>query len=175
MNSDEINLKNIWKPVLIGLVLAFLYASVLTKLGKDWWTDENYSHGLLVPFVIGFIVWMEFDELRKLVVKPKFRLGGSLILLAILMLLGGSLGAELFTQRVSFVLILVGVVIYFFGTQILKMLIVPFVLLLLAIPIKSEAAETDSEFTADKQKTESENAENSKISASTFSLSPPML
>jgi hypothetical protein len=27
------------------------------KLGRDWWTDENYSHGLLVPFVIGFIVY----------------------------------------------------------------------------------------------------------------------
>ena len=135
MNSNSINLKSLWKPVLIGLALAFLYANVLAKLGKDWWTDENYSHGLLVPFVIGFIVWMEFDELQKVFKKPKFWFGSGLILAALLMLLGGTLGAELFTQRISFVLILVGIVIYFFGTKILQLLVVPFVLLLLAIPI----------------------------------------
>ena len=61
MNSDSSNFKTLWKPVLIGLALAFLYAGVLAKLGRDWWTDENYSHGLLVPFVIGFIIWMESD------------------------------------------------------------------------------------------------------------------
>src|SRR6185369_9279941 len=135
MNSDTINLKTIWKPALIGLVLVFLYANVLAKLGYDWWTDENYSHGLLVPFVIAFILWLEFDELKKEVRSPRFWLGGSTILLALAVLLGGTLGAELFTQRVSLALILGGIVVYFFGTQILKLLVVPFALLLLSIPI----------------------------------------
>src|SRR3954466_14327337 len=114
MNSSlsNYNLKQLWKPLIVGLALAFLYAPVLSKLGRDWWTDENYSHGLLVPFVIGFIVWMEFEDLQKSVKTPKFLVGGGVILAAILMLLGGSLGAELFTQRVSFVLILVGIIIY---------------------------------------------------------------
>jgi len=135
MNSDALNLKTIWKPVLIGLVLAFLYAGVLSKLGRDWWTDENYSHGLLVPFVIGFIVWLEFEDFEKTVKTPKFLLGGLVILAALLLLLGGSLGAELFTQRVSLVLMLGGVIIYFFGSKVLRLFVVPFVLLLLSIPI----------------------------------------
>lgn len=135
MNLSAINLKNLWKPLLIGLALTFLYANVLTKLGRDWWTDENYSHGLLVPFVIGFIIWIEFDQLQKIVKTPKFWLGASVILFSILMLLGGTLGAELFTQRVSFVLMLVGIVVYFFGMRLLQLLAVPFVLLLFAIPI----------------------------------------
>jgi exosortase len=135
MNSDRVNLKNIWKPVLLGLVLAFLYAGVLSKLGRDWWTDENYSHGLLVPFVIAFIVWLEFEDFRKIAIRPNLWLGGGAILLALLLLLGGSLGAELFTQRVSLVLMLGGIVVYFFGTRILRLLGVPLVLLLLSIPI----------------------------------------
>lgn len=65
MNSFVANPKNLWKPFLIAAALAFVYAAVLTKLGRDWWTDENYSHGLLVPFVIGYIVFLEFDELKK--------------------------------------------------------------------------------------------------------------
>ena len=135
MNSPEINIKNLWKPSAIAAALAVMYAGVLAKLSVDWWTDENYSHGLLVPFVIGFIIWSEFDELRKAVRNPNFWLGGSVVILAILMLFGGTLGAELFTQRVSFVLILAGIVVYFFGAKIIQSLVVPFALLLLSIPI----------------------------------------
>ena len=135
MSSDRINLENIWKPVLIGLVTAFLYAGILSKLGRDWWTDENYSHGLLVPFVMAFIVRLEFENFEKIDKTPRFWLGAGTILLALLMLFAGTLGAELFMQRVSLVLMLAGIVIYFFGARILQFLAVPFVLLLLSIPI----------------------------------------
>lgn len=135
MNSSEINFKNLWKPTLIASALAFTYAGVLVKLGRDWWTDENYSHGLLVPFVIGFIIWSEFDELKKAVRKPAFWLGAGIIVTAITLLLGGSLGAELYTQRISLVLILAGIIVYFFGAKILQLLVVPFALLVLSIPI----------------------------------------
>jgi exosortase D (VPLPA-CTERM-specific) len=135
MNPSAVNLKNLWKPLLIAAALTFLYANALFKLALDWWTDENYSHGLLVPFVIGFIVWTEFDRLKKLAGEPKFLFGAGIILSAIALLFAGTLGAELFAQRVSFVLMLVGVVVYFFGTKILQILVVPLALLLLAVPI----------------------------------------
>ena len=135
MNTPAFDFKNLWKPFLIAAALAFVYATVLAKLGKDWWTDENYSHGLLIPLVIGYIVYTEFDELKKAMSKPSFLLGAALILFAFFMLLGGTLGAELFTQRISLVVMFAGIVVYFFGLQMLKMLVVPFVLLLLAIPI----------------------------------------
>jgi len=135
MNSSAINPKNLWKPFLVAAALALVYATVLAKLGNDWWTDENYSHGLLVPLVIGYIVWLEFEALKKSVGKPLFGLGFALISFALVMLLGGTLGAELFTQRVSLVVMLAGIVVYFFGGSVLRLLVVPFVLLLLAIPI----------------------------------------
>ncbi len=135
MNTPALNFTNLWKPFLIAAALAFLYANVLTKLAIDWWTDENYSHGLLVPFVIGYIIYLEFDRLKNAVGKPLVWLGFGVILFALVMLLGGTLGAELFTRRVSLVLMLSGIVVYFFGVKILKLLVVPFVLLLLAIPI----------------------------------------
>ncbi len=135
MNPNDLNKKYLWKPLFIGLALLFLYAGTLAKLGRDWWTDENYSHGLLVPFVIAFIIWLEFEDLQEIDKTPRFGLGFAVILTALLMLLGGSLGAELFTQRVSFVLMLAGIVVYFFGTRILRPLVVPFILLLLSIPV----------------------------------------
>lgn len=135
MNEAKYNLKTLWKPLAVAASLAFLYASVLAKLGFDWWTDENYSHGLLVPFVIGFIVWSEFGALKKEVEKPQILPGFVIVLVALLLLLAGTLGAELFIQRISLVVMLVGVVIYFFGAKILQLLLAPFLLLLFSIPI----------------------------------------
>ncbi len=135
MNSGALNFQSLWRPAAIAAALAVLYANVLAKLGFDWWTDENYSHGLLVPFVVGFIVWLEFDQLKQAAEKPSVLLGFLLISFAFLMLLGGTLGAELFTQRISLIVMLAGIVVYFFGARILTALVAPFLLLLLAVPI----------------------------------------
>ena len=129
------NTQNAIKVVAVSAAVAFLYATVLTKLGLDWWSDENYSHGLLVPFVIALIVWKEWDKLKPLVKKPSVWFGSLLIILALFLLFAGTLGAELFTTRISFVLMLAGILVYLFGTKILNLLAVPFALLLLAIPI----------------------------------------
>ena len=42
--------RNLWRPLAVVSALVFVYASVLVKLSHDWWVDENYSHGLLIPF-----------------------------------------------------------------------------------------------------------------------------
>jgi exosortase len=127
--------KNLWRTLALVFALVFLYASVLAKLSHDWWTDENYSHGLLIPFVIGFILWAERGTLRQARRKPSMLWGGAAILLALFALWAGVAGAELFIQRTSLVLMLPGVVVYFWGGRLLRMVWVPLFLLLLAIPI----------------------------------------
>ncbi len=135
MSENTNNQGNTLKAVAVSVAVAFLYATVLAKLGRDWWTDENYSHGLLVPFVIGMIVWKEWDELKSLAKDPSIMLGSITIISSLFLLFAGTLGAELFTTRISFVLMLTGIIVYFFGTKVLNLLAVPFALLLLAIPI----------------------------------------
>ncbi|MBV9240461.1 MAG: EpsI family protein [Acidobacteria bacterium] len=121
--------------IIVSAAIAFLYAPLLMKLGRDWWSDENYSHGLLVPFVIAFIIWNQRELLVSAITKPNMMPVWVGIAIAALMLLAGTLGAELFTQRVSLALMLATVVVYFFGRKVLKRLAVPFALLALAIPI----------------------------------------
>lgn len=130
------NNKNLLNAAAVIAAFTFLYATVLSKLARDWWSDENYSHGLLVPFVIGFILWKEWPAIKKAVAeKGAVFLGAAACTVAILLLLAGTLGAELFTTRISMILMLVGIVIYLFGTKMLHLLAVPFALLVLAIPI----------------------------------------
>lgn len=134
INPQKLKFKS-WQLILLAAGVLFLYGTVLLRLGKNWWIDENYSHGLLVPFVIAYIIWSEFDELKNAFEKPRFGTGLIVVIGAIILLFLGILSAEIFSQRISFVLMLFGLVICFFGTKILQLLVVPFVLLLLSIPI----------------------------------------
>ncbi len=128
-------IKYIWRILPISAALAFAYATVLAKLGHDWWTDENYSHGLLVPFIIAFILWNQRERLTRAVRRPSMWWGLSTVFLALVALWAGTAGAELYMQRTSLILMLAGTVLYFWGFKLLRLLFVPLFLLLLAIPI----------------------------------------
>src|SRR5258707_6040130 len=58
--------RKVYQPIAIVAALGFVYFTVLAKLGSDWWHDENYSHGLLIPFVIAFILWQERNPFADL-------------------------------------------------------------------------------------------------------------
>jgi exosortase len=127
--------RTLWKPIAIAAAIGFVYFSVLRKLGYDWWTDENYSHGLLIPLIIGYILWTDRERLSREAERPSMLWGGLIVIFALLGLWLGTAGAELYVQRMSLVLMLAGVTIYFWGLRLLRFLMVPLGLLILAIPI----------------------------------------
>jgi exosortase len=126
---------HLWKPLLIACAVAFAYAIVFPRLGLFWWTDENYSHGLLVPFIIGYILWSERGALARAPKRPAPLAGLALVLIGLVMLWIGTAGAELFTQRTSLVVVVAGLVAYFWGFRLVRLVAVPLLLFLLAIPI----------------------------------------
>jgi exosortase len=127
--------KHFWRVLVISAAIVFAFATVLSKLGIDWWTDSNYSHGLLIPFIIGYILWINRQRFSREPVQPSVFWGGGAVLIALFALWAGTAGAELYTQRMSLVLMLAGVVVYFWGFRLLRLTLVPLVLLILAIPI----------------------------------------
>lgn len=127
--------KHLWRVLAVSTALVFTYALVLSKLAQTWWNDENYSHGLLIPFIIAYILWTQRERLARESSRPSILWGGAFVLLALMALWAGTAGAELFLQRISLVLILAGTVIYFWGFRMLQLLLVPLGLLALAIPV----------------------------------------
>jgi exosortase len=133
--SLSISPQRVWKPLLLVAAVAFAYWSVLVRLGRFWWEDENYSHGLLIPFVIGYILWAERDRFALVEKRPRVAWGAGLVAAALVALWVGTAGAELFTQRTSLILLLAGLVVYFWGRLLLRAVFVPLLLLALAIPV----------------------------------------
>lgn len=133
--ASSIPVKNLWRVFAISLAVVLAYATVLNKLGHDWWTDENYSHGLLVPFVIGYILWSQRLRFARERQHPAMVVGLAVVSFGLVALWAGTAGAELYLQRTSLIFLFAGTVIYFWGFQLLRLMIVPLFLLWLALPI----------------------------------------
>src|SRR5581483_6002741 len=116
------------------VLLAVLYAKSFAKLWSDWSTDENYSHGFLVPVAFVWMIWMQRKELAKIAIAPK-TWGLGLIVLGVLQMVIGKLGAENFVTNSSLLVVLTGVTLYLFGTAMLRRLAFPIAWLLFMIPL----------------------------------------
>ena len=123
-----------WQMWLLAAVVAGLYAPVLWRLVRQWYTDADYSHGFLVPLLSAYLIWQRRDKLAEVARKPS-NWGLAVVLGALGLLFLGSLGAELFLTRISILFTICGLIVYFAGWQLLKALSFPLAFLLFAIPI----------------------------------------
>ena len=124
--------------VAIGVLAVIVYRHVLSKLVFDWSHDPNYSHGFVMPIFAGFVVWKMRDRLLKTELRPSWW-GLPLSITAMALLVVGDLGAELFSSRLSILLLIAGVVLLFLGRNYLRALLFPWSMLLLMIPIPTIA------------------------------------
>lgn len=127
-------LRVITAPLLLSLLVAALYHSVLRDLIKDWWIDPNYSHGFLIPMVSGYLMWERRDLLSRLEIRPSGT-GIFLLLFGIFVLCIGTVGAELFTQRSSLLIVTAGLILFNLGKDYLKILLFPLAFLIFMIPL----------------------------------------
>jgi exosortase len=123
----------VWSAILVGLVVA-LYALVLQSLVTQWWSDSDYSHGFLVPIFSGYVLWHQRERWMRSKIKPS-NLGLLVMLGAVGLLLVGSLGAELFTSRLSLLILLTGMILFLGGWDLLRAVSFPLSFLILMIPI----------------------------------------
>jgi exosortase len=123
-----------WIPwATIVVLLVAIYFRIAIKLVGDWYNIPDYSHGFLVPLFAGFLVWDNRNAIRATPVRPSWA-GIGLIVFALVVLILGVYGVELFTSRISFVFLLAGLIWTFFGRPMLKRLLFPLFVLVLAIP-----------------------------------------
>lgn len=124
-----------WKAISwFGALLVLCYAQILYRMALQWATDDDMGHGFFVPLVAGFMVWQRRYKLLSIPCQPN-RWGLVFVIFAGLQALAGTLGAELFTARLAFVIALFGVILYLAGKACVNALLLPLLLMLFMIPI----------------------------------------
>jgi len=124
----------LWQIAFLVLLVGWLYASILFHLGKQWVSDDNFSHGFFVPAFSLFVLWQDRALIASRARQSSFW-GLPIIVLALLVLVVGVLGAELFLSRVSLLLLIAGLVIFFCGWNFFRGVLFPWAVLILMIPI----------------------------------------
>lgn len=123
-----------WYLISMVLLLTGLYWKIVPPMARQWYQDENYSHGFIVPLIAGYFIYTRWDELKDTLVT-RWNAGLAVILFGLMQLLIGWLGTEYFSMRSSFIVILAGVVLYFFGMGVFRIALLSIAYLFFMIPI----------------------------------------
>jgi len=117
----------------IGLIVA-LYHNTLLWLFNAWWYDPYYSHGVLVPLISGYLVWSKrrlLSELRK----ESSGLGIPVIVVGLIVHGVGLFRTFRFASAVSIIIVLAGIILFIYGSEVTKSLLFPIGFLIFMAPI----------------------------------------
>ena len=125
---------SLWQISVLALLIGWLYGPILARLAGQWWHDPNFSHGFLVPVFSGFVLWKDRASIAKLPPAPS--LWGLLaVSFGLFLLVAGVLGAELFISRISLLVLLAGLIVFFGGWPLFRAVLFPWGFLFLMVPI----------------------------------------
>ncbi len=124
-----------WTSLVWFAVLLFLpFVTVIAGMVHDWLTVEEMGHGIFVPFVAGYVIWIN----RREVFAPPLRhswWGVPVVVWGFLQSVLGTVGADYFLTRMGFFIALIGVIWTMAGFDMLRRLAFPLFLLLFTIRI----------------------------------------
>lgn len=117
----------------IGLMIV-IYSNTLIWLFTAWWSDPYYSHGVLVPLISGYLVWSKRALLSELPKEPS-GLGIPVIVAGLLIHGVGLFRTIWFASAISIVIVLAGIILFIYGTDVMKSLLFPVSFLIFMAPI----------------------------------------
>jgi exosortase len=118
--------------VATGAAFLVLFAGPMADLAKQWWTDPNAGHGLLLAPIALYLAWRSG-------VRPDAKgqpvLGLCLLVVSVLLRYVGALAAELFTMRTSLVGAIIALIVFAWGARQLVRWWLPLTLVVLSVPL----------------------------------------
>ena len=119
---------------LLGIAVCAVYWDVLAGLARQWASDENYSHGFLIAPLAAYFAWERRTVIAALPPQPaSWGLAGVLAACGLFAL--GTIAAEVFIVRLSFVALVAASIAFLFGSGHLRELRFSVLFLLLMIPL----------------------------------------
>lgn len=129
------------KPILFWLLLAaiiallgFIFYDGLRYMVTFWLGSEEYSHGILLPFVAAYLGWQKRNELSDLGQQATWP-GVLVIVAGMLIYLVGELSSLYIIVQYAFLLTLAGVLMLYLGLAGFRKILAPFAVLFFMIPL----------------------------------------
>ena len=134
-NSHKFVIETGLSLLLYGIILWF-YWPILVIVAKRLASSSDFNFGLLIPFVSGYIVFLKWDQVRSLLLRPSWW-GMALIFLGFILYFFGNLAASLYIPAFSFIVVLTGTVLLLGGWPLVRLLSFPLFILVFILPTES--------------------------------------
>lgn len=121
---------------ILGAVLAFQYATFATALSKVWFSDQEFSYGLVVPILVVYLIWMRRNELRE-ATKTTWTAGLAIAAAGSCLRILAALTGTLISSGVALAVSLIGIAAFLWGRQVMRIVAFPLALLVLMVPLPS--------------------------------------
>ncbi len=128
-------LKTYVKELLAIVLFAMAYVPTIVWMWDRWFArDSYYSHGILIPFVTVFLIWQKKDVLSSME-KVRSKWGVALIAIGMLLHIFASLMRVYFISGFSMLIVLIGLILFFYGAAVFKKILFPVLFLVFMIPV----------------------------------------
>ncbi len=116
---------------LIAVLGVLVLSPTLRWLANEWWSNDYYSHGILVPVISVFFAWRLLPKVER---KPS-NLGIFLLVAALVIYLGALFQRAYFIAALGMIALFAGLIWYLWGGQALKRMAFPLVFLIFMVPL----------------------------------------
>jgi len=120
--------------ILLFVLLGMLFYPIFPDLYLDWTLNDNNSHGILVPFISLYLVWRKRDDIILAEARSSYW-GLAVLVTGLILYVLGYGGGMVVLQRAAFVIAVIGVVLYNYGTAVFSKIMFPLAFLFFMIPI----------------------------------------
>ena len=130
-----VRLLDIGVVVLLAGSILFTFGDPLLAMVHQWDASPMYSYGYAVPVISLYLLWSRREAFRQRPLKPAKLRAIPVIALALVMQVLGHVGAIQVLQQVAFLVAIVGVVLFLFGTHYLAVSAPAIAYLLFMVPL----------------------------------------
>jgi exosortase len=103
----------------------------LRWLANEWWSNDYYSHGVLVPIISVFFAWRLLPKVER---KPS-NLGLFLLVAALMIYLAALFQRAYFIAALGMIALFAGLIWYLWGSEALKRMAFPLAFLVFMVPL----------------------------------------
>lgn len=134
--------QSLWTASLahLGLAWAVLFALTCTEwqeMAHQWWNIDTYAHVLLIPPILGWLVWLRKEELAK-ITPAAFWPGLAAVICALILWLSGRASGINLVAHLGAVVACLGTVVAVLGVRVALVLAFPLAYALFLVPFGDE-------------------------------------
>lgn len=123
------------RQVILGIVFILTYFPTLLWMWDRWFVrDSYYSHGILIPLVVGYLIWYKRRDIVSTPIEPS-PWGVWLIVLGLCIHILSSFFRVYFSSSFSMMIVLAGIILHFYGKTVFRKVAFPVCFLIFMMPL----------------------------------------